>query len=68
MVRVFTSNPKVKGSNLMGGQRWLCVVNNGMLIESFLIEFLEWVLRLIMWPTYLPRRGFQPSIGSDMCQ
>jgi len=29
------------------------VVNNGMLIKYSPIEFLEYVLRLIMWPTYL---------------
>ncbi len=32
---------------------WCCVVNNGMLIEYSPIEFLEYVLKLIMWPTYL---------------
>jgi hypothetical protein len=40
MVRVFASNPKVKGSNFMGGG-WVCVVNNGMLTEYSLFEFLE---------------------------
>jgi hypothetical protein len=38
MVRVFVFIPKVKGSNLMNV---LCVVNNGMLIEYFPIEFLK---------------------------
>jgi hypothetical protein len=37
MVRVFASIPKVKGSNFMAV---LCVINNGMLIEHFPIEFL----------------------------
>jgi hypothetical protein len=51
MVRVFTSISKVKGSNLMGG------VVCGMLIEYSLIEFLEYVPRLIMWHTYQPKLG-----------
>jgi hypothetical protein len=38
MVKVFATISKVKGSNLMGGV--VCVVNNGMLIEYFPIEFL----------------------------
>jgi hypothetical protein len=33
----------------------LCVVNNGKLIEYSPIEFLKYVPRLIMWPTYLVR-------------
>jgi hypothetical protein len=50
MVKVFASNPKVKGSNLMGhvmcGQQWY-------LTEYSPIEFLKYVPRLIMWPTYV---------------
>jgi hypothetical protein len=51
MARVFTSFPKVKGSNFMGGV--VCVVNYGMLTKYSPIEFLKLVHRLIMWPTHL---------------
>ncbi len=33
--------------------KWCCVVNNGMLIKYFAIKFLEYVPRLITWPTYI---------------
>jgi len=46
----------------------LCVVNNGMLTEYSPIEFLNYVPRLITWPTYLPRLGFKPNVRSDTCQ
>jgi hypothetical protein len=37
MVRVFASNPKVKGSNFIG----VVMVKNGMLTKYFCIESLE---------------------------
>jgi hypothetical protein len=55
MVGVYASTPKVKGSNLMGGvvygEQWY-------VDRIFSIKFLEYVPRLIMWPTNLPRLGF----------
>jgi hypothetical protein len=48
IVKVFTSIPKVKVSNLIVV---LCAVNNGMLTKYSLIEFLEYVLKLITWLT-----------------
>jgi hypothetical protein len=55
MVGVFASIPRSRDQT-----SWvvLCVVNNGTLIEYSSIEFLEYVPRLIMWLTYLPRLSF----------
>jgi hypothetical protein len=45
----------------------LCVVNNEMLTKYSIFEFLEYVHRLIMWFTYLPRLGFKLNLGSNTC-
>ncbi len=45
----------------------LCVVNNGMLIEYFLIEFLE-LGAYVDYVAYLPRLSSKPSLSSDTCQ
>jgi hypothetical protein len=46
MIGVFSSILNVKGSNFTNG---VCMVNNGKLIEYFII----YVPKLIMWLTYL---------------
>jgi hypothetical protein len=43
------------------------MVNNGMLIEYFFIEFLE-LSAYVDYVAYLPRLSSKPNLSNDTCQ
>jgi hypothetical protein len=64
MVRVFVSNLKVKGSNLMVG----VMCGRQWYVDRIFFYRSPKIGAQVNYVAYLPRLSLKPRLGSDMCQ